>query len=764
MRGSCLRWFRILLPAALTVSVLAACAPDDPPAGDDGARARAVPATYVSDSACAACHPSEWDAWRGSHHDLAMQEATPESVLGDFDDARFRGDDTSALFFRRSDRFLVRIEAADGEPAEFVVRYVFGVHPLQQYLAEMDDGRLQALTVSWDVERERWFDLYPDDILAPGDPFHWTGAYQSWNGMCAECHSTNLQAGYDAATGVFQTTWSELDVGCQACHGPGGIHVERAAAGAGGGPDSGLVLALVGGDARQQIETCAPCHSRRRRVSAEDVTGEPFLDHFMPATLRQGLYHPDGQILDEVYVYGSFTQSKMYDRGVRCSDCHDPHGLGLQAEGNALCLQCHSPTPPTDRFPTLRSAEYDSPEHHHHEAGSDGAQCVSCHMVERIYMQIDPRRDHGFHIPRPDLTLDLGTPNACAGCHADRSTQWAADRVAEWYGPDRRAEPGFAPAFAAARRGDAGALPDLLSLAADPEQAAIVRATALELLEGYGPAAGDALRQALRDRDGMVRATAVAAMEVLPREVQIAEAGPLLTDSVRAVRLEAARLLASVPSDQLEPGQAMARGLALDEYRRAQRAMAHLPEGGFNLAVTWEEEGQVGRAEEGYRRSLEIDPGFLPARFNLANLYNRLGANPKAEQILRDGLARSPEIGDLHYSLGLLLAEEERILEAVAALERAIELMPERPRVRYNLALLLPGIGRASEAEAQLLRAHGISPADPEVVNALAVHYIKLRDWERALQFGEKLDRLVPNNPGVGRMLSQIRAALPGGS
>ena len=357
------------IPAVLVLSFAAACLPGGgsdgrPPRQERGVGAAGV--AYVDEAACAECHEAEHRAWTGSHHDLAMQPATPATVLGDFGDATFSRFGVTSRFFAREGRFFVNTEDADGALADFELTHTFGAEPLQQYLAPFPGGRLQSLPIAWDTRRGEWFHLYPDERIAPGDPLHWTGRYQTWNAMCAACHSTNVRKNYDVASDTYGTVWDAIDVGCQACHGPGARHVERARDGrsepADGGAAAGLVVDLGQPGADTEIEACAGCHSHRQPINRIDRHARPFLDDFLPSTLRDGLYYPDGQIRDEVYVWGSFAQSSMHRAGVRCSNCHDPHGLDLRFEGNALCLQCHRETPDA-RFPTLRPGRYDTPAH-----------------------------------------------------------------------------------------------------------------------------------------------------------------------------------------------------------------------------------------------------------------------------------------------------------------------------------------------------------------------------------------------------------------
>ena len=393
--------------------------------------ADASPIRFVGSQACAECHVTESESWLGSHHDRAMEEPTGESVVGQFDGSILRHFDRTWRFVRDGEKFVVELEEP-GRPLERLdVAYTFGVDPLQQYLVVRSNGRLQALPVAWDtrpreIGGQRWFDLQPDEPIPHEDPLHWERLAYNWNSQCAACHSTKLAKGYDQEIDRFDTQWSAIDVGCEACHGPGSRHVSiqdgkaDAASGVSGfdisfepwNPDAwqrenGARIASRVADRSHdaQLDVCAPCHSRRNQIVDSPAVGAAFLDGYRPRLLDPGLYFEDGQIRDEVYVWGSFLQSRMHLAGVRCNDCHDSHSLGLRRQGNTLCAGCHD------------QAAYDAKAHHGHTSGSEGASCVACHMPERVYMQIDARRDHSFPIPRPDRSASLNAPNACEGCH-----------------------------------------------------------------------------------------------------------------------------------------------------------------------------------------------------------------------------------------------------------------------------------------------------------------------------------------------------------
>ena len=377
-------------------------------------------------------------------------------------------------------------------------------------------------------------------------------------------------------------------------------------------------------------------------------------------------------------------------------------------------------------------------------------------------MLVDPRQDHSLRVPRPDLSAKIGTPNACNACHVDRKPEWAAAQVAAWYGPERRQEPHYGLVFSAARAGDQSSIPGLLELAVDPAVPTIVRATAVGLLEPAGLAIVPALERAAQDADPWLRSAAASACDALPGDARLKVAEPLLSDPVLGVRIEAARVLSVVPSDQVPPDARARIAAGLREFEAAQRVQADLPGAHLNLGIVYGNRGEDARAEAEYRIALRMDPAFLPASFNLATLLNRIGRNPDAESVLREAIAHTPEQGDLHYSLGLLLAEDGRLEQAAQELGRAAELLPDRPRVRYNQGLALLRAGDPAQAEVALRAAYTLAPRDPQIVHALALYYSQKSDWKRALPLARELVALAPEDPGAREMLARIEAELSG--
>lgn len=719
-------------------------------------------ARFVSEATCKNCHQAEHEAWQGSHHAKAMDHASEATVLGDFDDATFEHFGVTSRFYRKDGGFFVETEGPDGALTEYEIAYVFGVDPLQQYLIAFPDGRYQALSIVWDVERKRWYHLYPNERIAPDDPLHWTGTYQNWNMMCGECHTTNYAKNYDLASGSYETTYSQINVGCQACHGPAGDHLRWAASGARTSTPMPPFSSLMGAGQAGQVGQCAQCHARRAPTSARFTHDLPFLDQFHPAMLRPELYHSDGQILDEVYVYGSFLQSKMHAAGVTCSNCHDPHAARLKADGNAVCTQCHSPAGNAD-FPTLTLAEYDTPAHHHHTPGSAGAQCTSCHMPERNYMVIDGRRDHSFRIPRPDLSTRIGTPNACTDCHTDQTAEWASEQLTAW-GVEPAIGPDYAELAQLSRAGAAANVrTELLAYLDKIENPGIRRATLVEEMPLQSREDATKLLGYVFDPDPMVRAAALDRTEDLPPALRHQAALQALSDDSRLVRLRAAKIAADMDLARVPPAQQTALMAAFKDYESSLETMADSPSGRFNLAVFHARRGNNRRAEAHYGAAIKLDPSFLPARFNYANLLSSNSNNRRAEAVLRGGLRWAPTNGQLHYSLGLLLAEEGRFDEAAQMLEKATAFEPGNIRGYYNHALVLQQLNRWADSRAVLMAARGIAPADLDIANALMHVSMRLGDWRAAQGYLRQLQAAYPGDPALRNFEQIIDSQLGGG-
>jgi predicted CXXCH cytochrome family protein len=727
-------------------------------------------AKYVGRGTCVKCHQTQHDLWHGSHHDKAMDFANSETVLGDFNGSEFAYHGVTSRFTREGEKFFVTTDGPDGKLQKFPIKYTFGVEPLQQYMIEMERGRVQVLSIAWDTNRRRWFHLYENDPkpIRHDDPLHWTQPGQNWNHVCADCHSTNLQKNYDNATDTFRTSFSEIDVSCETCHGPGSLHVQSAEKWFFWDRKRGYALPrLKDKESSAQFETCARCHSHRSEIYPGYHGGPGFLDHYLPVLLDSGLYHHDGQIDDEVYEYGSFQQSLMYKKGVRCSDCHDPHSTRVKFSGNALCTQCHTP------------AKYDTPAHHHHKADGTGASCIECHMPSKKYMVVDPRRDHSLRVPRPDASVLLGTPNACTGCHLEnkksqewpdyaawlsaarrgekpavdelaRLDKWAAEKVVAWYGPQRRESPHYALTLAAAirdelepgapQKGDRLKEIDeitarLIKLAAQRDDAGpIVRASAVSLFANYaGEKTLAANAAALKDPEPLVRLSATrnlmtfygvtgasrwdfdkmrdAEMQRAFRQLFAAlwtTGQPLLDDPVRVVRLEAGRVLSLVPRQFLYDHDQQRLARVLSELTQGYLHNGDNHAAQLNLAQLYASQSQLDKAEEAYRTSLKRLARQIPARTGLAELYRYRGQAAEAEKLLREALEIS---GDLEGSSGQM----------------------QKAELHYQLGLLLATQpARRKEGVAELSAAVEVAPQFARARYAYATALLEQDDLDGA--------------------------------
>jgi tetratricopeptide (TPR) repeat protein len=716
-------------------------------------------ATYVGGASCTQCHAQQANLWQGSHHDLAMQHADDTTVLGDFADAKFTYTGITSKFFKNDKKFMVRTDGPDGKLHDYEIRYTFGVTPLQQYLVEFGGGRLQALSIAWDTRPkaeggQRWFHLYPDEKVDYRDELHWTRTNFNWNGMCAECHSTNLKKNYHSQSETFDTSWSDINVSCEACHGPASNHLIWAKKQTGAekfSEDKGLTVlfderkgvhwqvnAQSGKVERSQprvthkeIDVCAQCHSRRSATSADYSPGKPFLDHYMPRLLDEGMYYADGQIQQEVYVYGSFLQSRMQHQGVTCSDCHEPHSLKLRQPGNAVCLQCHA------------ADKYNNKKHHFHPEDSSGASCAECHMPATTYMVVDPRHDHSIRIPRPDLSLSLGTPNACNKCHQDKDAAWAAAQVKQWYGKVPVGFQQYAEALDAGRQGKTDAAKLLVQQIENIKTPDIARASAVAELSPYLDQANiETLQKGLQDESALVRIASLGAAENIPLAMRVQMAFPLLSDPVRSVRIEAARVLAMVPAAQLSGDLLAGYTRATDEYIESQQVNADRPEAQFNLGNFYVVKADYAKAEHAYQQAIKLEASFLPAYINLADLYRAQQDDIAGEKVLRKAIEIAPENADVHYVLGLLLIRQKQNDKAIEMLQRAAELNLANARYIYVYAVALNSTGNTARAIEVLQEAQKRFPQDKDILETLVVFHRDAGNEFASQTFQKKLEKL----------------------
>ncbi|PMH38102.1 deca-heme c-type cytochrome [Vibrio sp. 10N.286.49.C2] len=662
-------------------------------------------AEFVGSDMCIDCHQEESQAWQGSDHDMAMKHASDDSVLGDFNNQTILHNGKPNRFFRKGDEFWVNIEGPDGLFHDYQITYTFAFDPLQQYMVEFDDGRVQLIPFAWDSRDkneggQRWFNLYPD--MTVNDEFYWTNTGQNWNFMCADCHSTNLEKNYDSAANTYNTTWSEINVGCEACHGPASEHIKLAKeieaqpnspvpAHFGFNRDlSQSVKEWVYQEGKttlqpkeifdtHQVKTCAQCHSRRTQLNETgDHVQDSFFDRYRLSLIAPELYHNDGQIYDEDYVYGSFLQSKMAESGVTCSNCHDPHSTNLKIPEEAVCSQCHI------------ASEYTPEKHTFHLPNTEASKCTTCHMPETTYMQVDPRRDHSWHVPRADLSQHINTPNVCTSCHEGETNQWADKHIGEWFpNSSYRNQQHFSVAFYADAIGHQSA-PDALAYSSqDSSLANIIRASALERMAGNtGQNTLISLGRAVKHENEMIRLGAVAGSSgySFADRWQILE--PLLNDAVLSVRAEAAGALVSGWSE-MNPAQKDALKAPLDDYIAIQTFNSDRGFGRTNLGNVYRSLGNVQQAIDFYLGAIAIEPYFESSYVNLADLYRSQRNEKAAIDTLRQGMAAQPESSVLPYSAGLASLRAKDYTQASQYLKLAAQKAQNNPQYWYVYGLSL---------------------------------------------------------------------------
>ncbi|WP_203258564.1 tetratricopeptide repeat protein [Hyunsoonleella ulvae] len=701
---------------------------------------------FLGDEACASCHKAQFKDWKGSHHDKAMQVANDTTVLGNFNNTVYKSQGITSRFFKKEGGYYVNTEGRDGMYHDFKIEYTFGVEPLQQYIVKFPDGHYQCLRTAWDTEKEEWFDLYPDFKVVHSEWLHWSRGGLNWNNMCADCHSTNVRKNYDLENHAYNTKYALINVSCETCHGPGKTHVDNVTTLGDRYKPKGDLKMTFATSPKTLVDECARCHARREQYSEFYNFEGTFLDHYFPQLIANGLYHPDGQILDEVYVYGSFLQSKMYQNNVTCTNCHNPHSLELKFQGNLLCAQCHEPK------------TYDVPTHHFHQEGSEGAKCINCHMSGKTYMGNDYRRDHSFRIPRPDLSLKYGTPNACTQCHTDKDDEWALANYKKSHGTPKNKH--FSELLAPALTGDVHGFEKLLELSKDTIYPEIARASAVRAMPNYlDETVVENMLAFLDDDSPLVRGATIDAFSDINSGDYINYFLPLLRDEKRTVRVKAFLAIASLNEFQLPEAYREIYKEVKKEFETHLDVTSDFSGGRAKKALYFLKQGDVENAIKWYEKALEIDSMNNMIRTNLANLYYRNKAILKAEEAFKTIIQQEPNFAQTYYSYALLLAEQNRTDEAITQMKLAIKHMPDNVRFYYNLSLLYDKVGKLKNAEDIAVKGLKLDPNNEGLLYVMAYVFQKQGNFDKARNTASKLVELYPRNPQYRRFLQQLNTS-----
>ncbi len=659
---------------------------------------------------CQSCHLEQFTDWSHSQHAVANRLVTKETDLKPFstDQVREYGK-LKTSFETETEHLIIKQTDPDNKSQIYYPEAVIGITPEIQYLIPFPDGRLQVFDEAYDPHKNEWFNVFGSEVRDPKEWGSWQNRGNNWNSQCAYCHMSDYKKNYSVETDTYKSTWAAMGVNCSQCHGDPTDHLK----------DPKTSLSTKENTPTLTMDNCAACHSRREELTADFKAGEKFVDHYRLMLADDPLYyHPDGQQNDEVFVYGSFMNSRMGHKGITCQDCHNPHSgkLIIPTEKNALCLSCHA-------SPGRKDAVIIDPLTHSHHDDNSGNSCVECHMPEKTYMQRDPRRDHYFGIPDPLLSKELNTPNACAKCHADQDLDWAIKWTDKWYGKKMdRPTRTRARVIARAQQGDQTVIPELLKLA-KTEEIAFWRATLTALLRPWANESKeitDFLKTKLKDSDPTVRAIAVQALEPIPE--MLTDIEPLKKDSSRLVRLDA---VFALPKTERQDSPAYQELLAYLDNQSDQ------PAGLLKRAQLKMKEGENLEAEQLLKKIIEWDTSAVNYHF-LAQFYYSNGKSQDAIRNYQQAIKMDPNNFEYTYNLSLLYAENAMLTEAVRMLEKTVELNINFGRAWYNLGLAYSEQGKIDSAIKSLILAEKSLPTSAEVPYALATIYLNKSDFTNA--------------------------------
>jgi tetratricopeptide (TPR) repeat protein len=724
---------------------------------------------YIGSDSCQNCHQTEHQLWQQSDHHKAMQAPSADSVLGDFNNVEVEFHQIKTRFFKRENQYFIETTNKQGERQTFDVKYTFGFDPLQQYILDTGKGHMQAFNIAWDTRAkiqggQRWYHLQPDESITPDHPFFWQRHFQNWNSRCAECHTTGYEKNYKVETNSYATQFAEATVGCESCHGPAALHQTQAKSDkfdSNNGFTQSLakppvwgfapkdpIANLVSDGNNQYMQQCADCHSRRLPIAdkTQNVSKRPadYHDVNTLSLMSSELYFEDGQIKDEVFVMGSFLQSKMAKAGVTCSNCHNPHTGKLKFSGNQTCTQCHS------------AASYDLPEHHQHKVDTPGSLCVNCHMPARTYMQVDDRRDHSFVIPNAAVSAAIDSPNACVNCHQTEGLPWITTQLTTWRNGKTKSTLRHTPTD---HWSNIHLLPDAerLSFAKQKQLEAppIIAAKLLEIINRQPSQASVTLAiEQLNSEQPLLRRAAIDVLSNLPANQGYQYLYPMLKDPVKSVRFHATSLLASWLSqmpDTLLPELAF----ALNEYKTSLLLTADFPTSQLSLAQLALATGDASSAQKHFEQALIIAPHLPVAMLSFADFWRQTNNQTKELALLEKAMVLHPDFADVLHQYGLYWVRKKEYYKAAEWLVKATELADSQPYYAYVAATALDSIKRTSQAIDLLSAANQRWPQQTDLLYSLALYADKTKNKAAIKISLAELQVLMPNNPQVQQWLQK---------
>ena len=713
------------------------------------AQARNVPvsgplgADYLGSAACASCHEAEHQQWSESLHIKMTKPIAEATVLGDFrDGTRFADHGRAYTFGTKDGKPFMSITFGAAPPETYSVDYTLGAKRYQGYLSTLPDGRMYVLPAFWHVDTKRWIDW--KEITPLPDGAH--DIRQIWNVNCFNCHATNLVQGFDVKSLTYKPAWTEMGIGCEACHGPGREHVTLMDAwekNPSSKPEydtsssnrrlseTWKILSTRSSDPRRVYDTCAYCHGNKVNVFVGFKAGDNYADYAMPFLISEPI--PDNDLQGEFWPDGrpnrfnrpqALTLSGCFQAGaVTCTSCHVAHAptgteFALKVDvrngrdGDELCTQCHSEPNDTGRRPSAVSlplpatdrqaqASFTGPglaRHTFHYPESEGSRCINCHMSDVNWRLLIRRRDHTFQPPVPENTARFGIPNACTTCHDDRSPEWAATQMDSWWGNAERRNDSvtLADTMYRAGSGDPTALPNLAMFAVDRSQGFVVRASAAEfigqLVSGGSVSVlqpgGLQTQTSFVEPDGSpVAATSRARATTAVPQVTPAIVNALIgaaDDPEPVVRTAALRSLGTIGDRERALGPVLARLVDSSRVVRAQAAAVLVSFGIVELP------GEAGaalvRAQDDYVESLKAFPDVASNHASLGWLESERGNAPQAIEALDNAIAVAPRYAFPWVVKGVISARAGRFDDAVEMWKKARSIEPSYPNIDQLIA------------------------------------------------------------------------------
>ena len=705
-------------------------------------------ADYLGSQACARCHDVEHQQWRNSLHVKMTKPIAEATIAGDFTaGTRFADHDRSYTLGMKDGKPFMTVAFGGAPPQTFPIDYTLGAKRYQGYLSRLPDGQIYVLPAFWHIATRRWIDW--KEITPIPDGAH--NIRQIWNANCFNCHGTNIVQGYDVAAKAYRSTWTEMGIGCEACHGPGREHVatmEKWETDPASKPAydnssknrqlSGIlkIFSTRSSEPRRIYDTCAYCHGNKTNIFTGFKGGDRYADYALPFLISepippndlQGEFWPDGRP-NRFNRPQALTLSGCFKAGaIACTNCHVAHGsrndfslkvnINQGRTGDSLCTQCHT-TPKSQPGPqggTRPGVEAPSPKpqasftgaglaaHTFHAPDSPGSRCISCHMSDVNWRLLIRRRDHTFQPPVPENTAQFGVPNACTTCHDGQSPEWAAKQMNEWWGDGERRTKAvsLADTMYRAGSGDPTTLPGLARLAVDRSQGMLVRASAAEFIArliSEGRSDGAQRSGSMQSQTGF----AVGSTEVptgIPDGGSSRGVATRVPPQVTPAIVNALIGAADDPEPVVRAAALKALGTIGDRERALGPVLARLVD-----------QTRVVRA-----RAAEV-----LVSFGIVELPGNAGqALRRAQEEYILSLDMFPDVASNHAAKGWLEAERGNTVQARDALDKAIAVQPQ-----YAFPWVIKGVlsareGRFAEAVEMWKKARSIEPSYPNIEQLIA--------------------------------------------